>query len=107
MSFPHFSHFCEKVRKVDPFWPKSKNSEKHCRFYHVFMIFPHFCAKVGGEVVLGEMGGEGPGATGNRASGGLPVERRGACVGSGEVGSLWKKYTVERWLRTPPTPTTI
>ena len=36
--------------------------------------------------------------------GGLPVQRRGACVGSGEVGSLWKKYTVERLLRTPPTP---
>ena len=51
-SFPHFSHFREKVRKVAPFWPKSKNSEKRCRFYHVFGPFPHFCEKVGGELIL-------------------------------------------------------
>ena len=38
MSFSHFSHFCGKVRNVAPFWPKSKSSEKHCRFYHAFWV---------------------------------------------------------------------
>ena len=37
-SFSHFPHFCEKVRKVAPFWPKSKSSEKRCRFYHAFFV---------------------------------------------------------------------
>ena len=74
-------------------------------FSLLFGPFPHFGAKVRAEVILGEMVGGDLAIRETEPLGGLPVQRRGACVGSGEGGRLWEKYTVERLLRTPPTPT--
>ena len=46
-----------KSAKSCSFLAQVENSEKHCRFTMFFGPFPHFCAKVGGGLILGAAGG--------------------------------------------------
>ena len=66
--FRTFRTFAKKCEKSLLFGPSRKTVKNIVVFTMPFWSFPHFCAKVGGEVILGEIRCGGPGGTGNRAS---------------------------------------